>query len=329
WTRWSSSPDAVALATLLLQQIGASTLPAGSRLDVRLFTDEASAFAGVGPQVAADLDFQISVSLQPLEQFLSTPGEFEAHVSVLGAVPATVGVATAAPLGPPLSGSVEGLLHDHLVEYRDDEAGTVWRKQGWVAAAGGAAPEPAAALVALRRLVAEATAAVARGRHVPNTYPVLDVAFGGPERLLLHHVHEVSDWVITLDRKLGIEYFDHGGRPDRPDYLIDHTPDTLVPADRRLMVTSRSVHELTAFFRPVLADYGLPAADAHTQALLTHLRSLSGGVSLKLLSAQTQRSEAIGLALARAYLGHLGAFRNQLVVPLDDHLDLYERRPAR
>ena len=156
---------------------------------------------------------------------------------------------------------------------------------------------------------------------------MLDVAFGGPERLLLHHVHEVSDWVITLDRKLGIEYFDHGGRPDRPDYLIDHTPDTLVPADRRLMVTSRSVHELTAFFRPVLADYGLPAADAHTQALLTHLRSLSGGVSLKLLSAQTQRSEAIGLALARAYLGHLGAFRNQLVVPLDDHLDLYERRP--
>jgi hypothetical protein len=30
---------------------------------------------------------------------------------------------------------------------------------------------------------------------------------------LLSTTHEVSDWVITVDRNMGIEFFDHGGKP--------------------------------------------------------------------------------------------------------------------
>ena len=40
-------------------------------------------------------------------------------------------------------------------------------------------------------------------------------------------VARVSDWVVTLDRNMGIEFFDHGGKPGRPDYLIDHSPAVL------------------------------------------------------------------------------------------------------
>ena len=46
-------------------------------------------------------------------------------------------------------------------------------------------------------------------------------------------------------------------------------------------------------------------------------------MALKLISAPTQRAEALGLALASTYLEQRGAFRNQLVVPLDAHLELY------
>src|SRR5262249_31140031 len=36
-----------------------------------------------------------------------------------------------------------------------------------------------------------------------------------------------------------------------------------------------------------------------------------------------QRAEALGLALSRLYLEHQGVFANQIVVPLDAHIDLY------
>jgi len=57
--------------------------------------------------------------------------------------------------------------------------------------------------------------------------------------------------------------------------------------------------------------------------LLNQLRYLSGRLALKLISSPTQRAEALGLALSRLYLEHQGVFENQIVVPLDAHLDLY------
>ena len=54
------------------------------------------------------------------------------------------------------------------------------------------------------------------------------------------------------------------------------------------------------------------------------LRSLSGRLALKLLSSPSQRAEAMGLALSRLFLEHQGVFQNQIVVPLDAHLELYK-----
>jgi len=50
---------------------------------------------------------------------------------------------------------------------------------------------------------------------------------------------------------------------------------------------------------------------------------LSGRFALKLASACTHRAEALGLALAKLFLEYQGAFKNQAVVPLDSHLDLF------
>jgi len=133
----------------------------------------------------------------------------------------------------------------------------------------------------------------------------------------------VSDWVVTLDRNMGIEFFDHRHHPSRPDYLIDHSPDMANSLGHRLVITSRSVAELEALLRPVLADYGVRVDGAHALVILDQLRSLSGRLALKLISVPNQRAEALGLALSRLYLEHQGVFANQVVVPLDAHIDLY------
>ena len=83
------------------------------------------------------------------------------------------------------------------------------------------------------------------------------------ERALNSEIHDVSDWVFTVDRNMGIEFFDHGGRRDRPDYLIDYTPATVPEHGHRLVISSRSLSELEALLRPVLKQYGLDAEGRH------------------------------------------------------------------
>jgi hypothetical protein len=216
-------------------------------------------------------------------------------------------------------------VQEFSTEYNEDELTVAWRR---LPRHGTASPiEGAEAmsdlLSGLAAAMSSATATVATGQSGLDLRPVINLVLGPDDRALLHQVHEVSDWVFTLDRNLGIEFFDHGGHPTRPDYLIDHSPDMASTLGHRLVITSRSVAELEALLRPVLQQYGLQAEGRHALVLLDQLRSLSGRVALKLISSPTQRAEALGLALSRLYLEHQGVFTNQVVVPLDAHLDLY------
>ena len=99
-------------------------------------------------------------------------------------------------------------------------------------------------LTSLPILLSTAAASVATGQVGLKRVPVITLTLEAQDRSLIHHVHEVSDWVITVDRNMGIEFFDHGGKPGRPDYLIDHSPDMTSDFGHRLFMTSRSLQEL-------------------------------------------------------------------------------------
>jgi DNA phosphorothioation-dependent restriction protein DptH len=58
--------------------------------------------------------------------------------------------------------------------------------------------------------ISSATATIATGQAGIDLRPLVSLVLGPDDRALLCHVHEVSDWVFTLDRNLGIEFFDHG-----------------------------------------------------------------------------------------------------------------------
>jgi hypothetical protein len=58
------------------------------------------------------------------------------------------------------------------------------------------------------------------------------------------------------------------------------------------------------------------------------LRSLSGRIALKLLSAPSQVAEAIGLALARLFLEQYELLQDAIIIPLDAHSDLFNRAAA-
>ncbi len=268
---------------------------------------------------------KLRVAVRATSDFRKDPEAHPAHLSMLFDVFPAEDVGASRATAREASAPVHGLVQDFQVEYQEDETTVAWRRQPRHGLA-----TPLDNAEALTDLLAElssalssATATVATGQTGLDLRPVVTLALDADDRALLHQVHETSDWVLTLDRNMGIEFFDHGGKPGRPDYLIDHSPEALGNVGHRLVITSRSVAELEAMLRPVLQEYRLKAEGRHAVALLDQLRSLSGRLALKLISSPTQRAEALGLALSRMFLEHQGVFENQIVVPLDAHLELY------
>lgn len=268
---------------------------------------------------------KLRLAIRSIQEFRDDPDLHSAHLSFLFDVfPAEEMRAVDAHESDEAS-FVHGLVQPFAVQYLEDEQAITWLRRplhGVTQPLSGA--EAISDLLGnITRTVSVATATIARSQYLPNARPVVALSLSADERALLHQVHEVSDWVMTIDRNLGIEFFDHRRHPTRPDYLIDHSPDMSNAMGHRLAITSRSVAELESLLIPVLGEYGMPSTGRHALVLLDHLRSLSGRLALKLLSAPSQRAEAVGLALSRLFLEHQGVFQNQVVVPLDAHLELY------
>jgi DNA phosphorothioation-dependent restriction protein DptH len=104
---------------------------------------------------------------------------------------------------------VHGLVQPFAVKYLEDEQSITWLRHplhGRAKVLEGA--EELTDLVAtLSRLMSVATASVARSQALPNSRPVIALSLSADERAMLHQVHEISDWVLTIDRNLGIEFF--------------------------------------------------------------------------------------------------------------------------
>jgi hypothetical protein len=313
------------------------------RYDIRLFTSdpdspvlgealESMVRPGATVNEAADafatstgshLFSKLSLAKHALSEFHAHSKEFSAHISVLLDVfPAEELSIAEKPMGvTPLN----GLIQDFDTEFVDDDSGTFWHKRPIIGRFLGADNHATCfdLLSSLSRHLCFATSAVAASGASFKAVPVVTLGLDVTQRELIYEVHQISDWVFTIDRNMGIEFFDHGGRKNRPDYLIDYVPGANSQATHNLIISSRSNDELEAMLKPVLLEHGLSADGEQSVQILANLRSLSGQLALKLISARTQQAEALGLALARLYLEYQGALSNQVIVPLDAHTDLY------
>jgi len=314
------------------------------RYDIRLFTTdpnsptlgealEALVRPGSAINEAADaftrstgthLFSKLDLAKHSLDEFHSHSKDYSSHISMLLDVfPAEKYSVAEQPSGIlPL----HGLIQDFHTDFIDDEeTGTFWNKRPVVGGSVGIDIEQTCfdLLLVLSRNICYATSAVATSGSSFKAVPVVTLGLDVAHRELICEVHQISDWVFTIDRNMGIEFFDHGGLKNRPDYLIDYVPGTSSKATHNLIISSRSTEELEAMLKPVLHEHGLSADGEQAVEILAYLRSLSGQLALKLISTPTQQAEALGLALARLYLEYEGALSNQIIVPLDAHTDLY------
>ncbi|WEV25836.1 hypothetical protein OYE22_11995 [Streptomyces sp. 71268] len=221
--------------------------------------------------------------------------------------------------------AAHGLVQELTSVYAEDDEYVAWSRQPRHGATDPllGTEETGDLLAALPEALSAAVVTVTSGEPRPGHLPQITLRLTPGDRALLHDVHQASDWVITIDRTLGVEYFDHG-RADRPEYVIDYSATSQTGLGHHIVVSSRSVDELRALIGPVLADRKLDIEDRHVVTFFDQLRELSGSFAFKLAAlSESSHSEVLGLGLARLYLGSVDALRNQILIPLDAHIDLY------
>ncbi|WP_260333978.1 methylation-associated defense system ATP-binding protein MAD8 [Streptomyces beigongshangae] len=323
------------------------------RYTIRLFTDHpqepwvgealTDLFSpGSGPRAAAAEAFgtpgdplrpKLAVVVRDAAELRTRATDFSAHLSVLfdpfGGEQFDI-----AP-GARTSGRVaaHGLVQELTSHYAEDEEFAAWSRQPRHGATDpvAGAEETGDLMAALPEALSAAVVAVTSGEPRPGQLPQITLRLSAQDKALLHDVHQASDWVITVDRTLGVEYFDHG-RADRPEYVIDYSATAQPGMGHHIVVSSRSIDELRALVGPVLDDKQLSIEPRHVATFFDQLRELSGSFAFKLAAlGSNSRTEVLGLALARLYLRYQGALHNQILIPLDAHTDLYgeaQRRAA-
>lgn len=155
--------------------------------------------------------------------------------------------------------------------------------------------------------------------------PAIQLELSDTDKHLINHIHEHSDWVFTIDRNFGIEYFDNprsGGGAVR-SYLIDYTPEFLDGVGHRLIISTFWLSEIEGIISDGLKKMGIPGTGFHASQILDVLKSISGRLALKLINNPKDAKEIIGLSLTRLLLQADGDLKTGILIPVDSHIDLF------
>lgn len=156
--------------------------------------------------------------------------------------------------------------------------------------------------------------------------PTIQLELSDTDKLIISKVHESSDWVLTIDRNFGIEYFDNPRSAPGVSvrsYLIDYTPEFLEGVGHRLIVSTFWLSEIEGLIQDGLKKMGIPGTGFHAAQILDVLKSISGKLALKLINNPKDAREIIGLALTRLLLERDGALCDGVLIPVDSHIDLF------
>ncbi len=279
-------------------------------------------------QVAEDDEFTLTSSnhllpklvfaRNPIDDFTQRPSDFPAHLTVL--IEHFGSQARLGQIAHMRRGSfVGGLVQEPETTLGSRESGFGWYK-GLRAAPGASATPLESLLTDLLSATQRLQASAATGEvNSADVAPLLALRLDGEGQSLLRLIHTYSDWVLTIDRNLGLEYFDSPSAPDDAGYLLDYAPEFLQEDRQRILLTTKSTIELQSVIRPAIEKFGLVLESGCETVILDTLRSLSGRLALKLYSSETHTAEVVGLLLARWLLEQGGLLAERIVIPLDAH----------
>lgn len=156
----------------------------------------------------------------------------------------------------------------------------------------------------------------------------------------LDRLHSLSDWVITLDRNAGLEYFDSPLENEEiyDKFVIDCVPEREDLGCLRLITSTSNLDEVQDLVGGALDEMGLSHSPRSADFLMSNLKALSGRLAISLTGGRGPTSELVALAMSQANCQRVASSDQQsetrddqscwvslddgFLVPVDDIRDL-------
>lgn len=172
---------------------------------------------------------------------------------------------------------------------------------------------------------------VARSIGAEGDVPALRTDISPEKAQSLRELHRLCDWVITLDRNAGIEYFDspRDNREIYDAYVIDCVPEREDLGCLQLITSTSNLEEVRNLLDGALDQMGLSRSRRNAEFLMEHLKALSGRLAIRLTGQKTPTSELIALAMCHANCCHASGgndcwvpLEGGFIIPVDDVSDI-------
>ena len=166
-------------------------------------------------------------------------------------------------------------------------------------------------------------------------WPASKVTIQAEQFNLFSRLHRASDWVLTVDRHLGVELFDgpFGGTGELQDtaarYLIDYAPDQIGGAGQQLMISTAWLEEVRGLLLECLREMSIAPSDMACEEILRLLKTASGRLVMRVARYPHVAKEAVSLAVVLELLRGTGKLESAFIVPIDDHIGLFGSAPRK
>ena len=223
-----------------------------------------------------------------------------------------------------------GLLSFFEREY-SSEPSPLWRSAILLSSDGEKHPSDRTHTDRLVRMQQVIQRCVARSIHAEGELPTLRTEISPEKAQSLRELHRLCDWVITLDRNAGIEYFDspRDNKEIYDAYVIDCVPEREDLGCLQLITSTSNLEEVRNLLDGALDQMGLSRSRRNAEFLLEHLKALSGRLAIRLTGQKAPTSELIALAMCHANCRHISersdcwvSLEGGFIIPADDVRDL-------
>ncbi|WP_109098586.1 ATP-binding protein [Aquimarina sp. AU58] len=161
--------------------------------------------------------------------------------------------------------------------------------------------------------------------------PSTQLRLNDKDKVLLTHLHDYSDWVITFDKNLGPQIFDQPSKDGEIPFLLDYVPGEEILGISSFL-TTRPTSEVLGLLGPHFEEFNL---DIHNEQderkvkiLLEDLRAVSSSLVLQLNSTKNKAFEVIGSAFTKRVLEKKEMLKDAFLIPIDLHQNLFENLPT-
>ncbi len=245
-------------------------------------------------------------------------GEFDAHITIiLDYFNSTLTTTVLNHIGE--SSGLDGLLLEFLSDYIS-ESDISWIRsiQPGNHSTNSSAGSTTELLIELQVKWLQTISMAIPGNN-PGDVPAITLKLTSEDKNILERVHKYSNWVITIDRNFGVEYYD---TPllSRENYLIDYTPDLLGEFGQRIVVSTASTNEIEAIISKILKDKKLLTENSRPVDVLAALKALSGRSAIQVLSHADTSDSLVIFGLIYRSLIEQGVLKDAVLLPASNHV---------